>query len=164
MATISTERRRDLVALLVLFAITFAVAALGGLATAGETGPGTWYAGLRKASFNPPNWAFPVAWNLLYAMMALAAWLVWRSGRPDRRMALRWWAAQLAFNLAWSWIFFASHAAVWALAEMLVLWLLIVTTLRAFWRIDARAGALLLPYLAWVTFAIALNGAIVSMN
>ncbi|GIL40262.1 tryptophan-rich sensory protein [Rhodospirillales bacterium TMPK1] len=126
-----------------------------------EVGPGSWYAGLQKASFNPPNWVFPVAWNLLYATIALAGWLIWKRGE---RKALHWWAAQLVFNLAWSWIFFRGHAAVWALAEMLVLWLLIATTVAKFWRIDTRAGALLLPYLAWVTFAITLNGAIVALN
>lgn len=157
-------RTRSLLGLLVFVVVTFAVAALGGLATASEVGPGTWYDGLRKASFNPPNWAFPIAWNLLYATIAVAGWLVWKSGDERRRAALGWWAAQLLFNLGWSWIFFIGHAAVWALAEMLVLWLLIATTIRRFWRVDARAGALLLPYLAWVTFAITLNGAIVARN
>lgn len=125
-----------------------------------------WYAALAKPAFNPPPWAFSVVWPLLFLAMAVAGWLVWRSagGFGAARGAFVLFAIQLALNLLWSALFFGLKAPGAALAEIVVLWLAIAATLVAFWRIDGLAGLLFAPYLAWVSFAVALNAAIWRLN
>ncbi len=149
---------------LVGFVITcFVVAAVGGAATAGAVR--TWYPTLRKPSWNPPAWLFGPVWSVLYLMMAIAAWLVWRArDAGDVTIALGLFGVQLALNLAWSVIFFGLRRPAWALGEIVLLWMSIAATITAFWIHAPIAGALLLPYLAWVTFAGALNGAIFRSN
>jgi tryptophan-rich sensory protein len=155
------EGRRLPRPLLVFVLVTLAVGALGSIAT--EPAIPTWYALLAKPGFNPPNWVFAPVWTTLYIVMAIAAWRVWRgTGTKSVEMAL--FGAQLIFNLAWSWIFFAAHLLLPALVEMAVLALLVAATLVAFWRRDRIAGALMLPYLAWLGFAFALNWAIWRLN
>ena len=126
---------------------------------------GEWYAGLTKPSWNPPNWLFGPVWTVLYLLMALAAWLVWRkysfSGASG---ALALFIFQLGLNAAWSWIFFGLHQIGLALFEILVLWAAISLTIIKFWQLNPLAGVLLLPYLAWVTFASVLNLAIWRLN
>jgi tryptophan-rich sensory protein len=123
----------------------------------------TWYAGLAKPSFNPPNWVFAPAWTTLYVMMAVAAWRVWKiTGTKAPEM---WaWMIQLTLNFFWSAIFFSLHLLFLALVEMAALWLAIAVTAVLFWRKDRIAGLLMLPYLAWVSFAFALNFAIWQLN
>lgn len=120
--------------------------------------PGAWYAGLAKPSWNPPSWVFAPVWSTLYLLMAVAAWLVWRrTGFAGAPAALGMFVLQLVLNSLWSYLFFGLHRPGFALIEIVVLWGAIAATLIAFWRISPPAGALLLPYLAWVSFAAALN-------
>jgi tryptophan-rich sensory protein len=125
-----------------------------------------WYAALAKPAFNPAPWVFSVVWPVLFLAMAVAGWLVWRRvGHVGRaRGALALFAIQLALNLLWSALFFGLKAPGAALAEIVVLWLAIAATLVAFWRIDRIAGLLFVPYLAWVSFAVALTAAIWRLN
>lgn len=124
-----------------------------------------WYPGINKPAWNPPAWVFAPAWTFLYATMAVAAWLVWREGgwRSQAR-ALGLFILQWALNALWTPLFFGLHRPGLALIDILALWLAIIATMIAFWRVRRAAGALLAPYLAWVTFAAALNFAIWRMN
>ncbi len=134
-------------------------------ATAGFVSTGGWYTGLAKPTWNPPGWVFGPVWTLLYALMGVAAWRVWRHGGWARQtVALSLFVVQWALNALWTPLFFGLHRPGWALAEILVLLLAILATLRAFWRVDRIAGALLIPYAAWVAFATVLNWAIWQMN
>lgn len=124
-----------------------------------------WYAALQKPSWNPPAWVFGPAWTVLYIFMAVAAWLVWRQGGwKAQGRALGLFLVQWALNALWTPLFFGLHRPGLAFAEIVILWLAIAATLAAFWRINKVAGALLVPYLAWVTFAAALNFAIWRLN
>lgn len=150
-------------ALLISLAICFSVAATGGQWTAGEING--WYRTLARPGFAPPNWVFGPVWTLLYGLMALAAWLVWQTPQsPARSWALGLFAVQLALNLTWTWIFFRQHAIGAALTEIIVLWLAIAATAVAFSRVELRAAWLMAPYLAWVTFASALNAGFWRLN
>ncbi|MGB3938036.1 MAG: TspO/MBR family protein [Burkholderiales bacterium] len=153
---------RDLAALAGFVLLCLAVGAAGGLATA--TSVDTWYPTLAKPAFNPPNWVFGPVWTTLYLLMALAAWRVWRSGAAGARLALGAWALQLALNLCWSLVFFGLQQIGAALAEILVLLAAILLTAFLSWRIDRLAGALYVPYLAWVAFATVLNAALWRLN
>jgi tryptophan-rich sensory protein len=139
-----------------------AVAALFG----GQFLPGPWYASLAKPPWNPPNWLFGPVWAVLYGMIAAAGWMVWRAGGGWRGAALPLglWLVQLVLNAAWSWLFFGMHRMDQALAEITVLWLLILACTLLFWRIRPLAGAMMLPYLAWVGFAAFLNFTIWRLN
>jgi tryptophan-rich sensory protein len=120
--------------------------------------PGEWYAGLAKPSWNPPNVVFGPVWTVLYLAMGVAAWLVWkRAGFQGAPWALGLFGVQLALNALWSFLFFGLQAPFVAFVEIVVLWLAILATTVAFWRVSTAAGVLLLPYLAWVAFAAALN-------
>ena len=157
MSTTTASKRHDLVVLAGLLIAAFAVAALGSLATAGNVDG--WYATADKPSFNPPNWLFGPVWTVLYAAMAVAAWLVWRQGGD-----IRVWWVQLTLNLAWTPVFFAGQWLWPALAVIVALDVAVAVTLVSFWRTSRIAGLLFVPYLAWVLFATALNAAIASMN
>jgi tryptophan-rich sensory protein len=124
-----------------------------------------WYAGLNKPEWNPPAWVFAPVWTLLYAMMSVAAWLVWREGGwKSQRRALVLFLLQWLLNALWTPLFFGMHRVGLAFAEITILWLVLVTTLVSFWRARKAAAFLLLPYLAWVSFAAALNFAIWRLN
>jgi benzodiazapine receptor len=144
------------------------VALLAAVASAAATGalftPGDWYRGLRKPGWTPPDWLFPVAWTLLYLAMALAAWLVARSGSPLAIPALALWCWQLVLNAVWSPVFFGLRRTGAAAVVIAVLWLALAATTWAFFQVLAVAGLLLVPYLAWVSYAAALNLAIWRMN
>lgn len=149
-------------ALLGWLVLCFAAAGLGAVASAQAP---QFYAQLSKPGWAPPASVFGPVWSLLYLLMAIAAWLVWRAfGAPARRTAIAVFVAQLGLNALWSWVFFTWHQGGWALANVLVLWLLIVATVVLFWRVRPLAAALLLPYLAWVGFASALTLAVWRMN
>ena len=143
---------------------TVAVGSLSGLATANSID--TWYATLEKPFFNPPNWVFGPAWTLLYILMGYAAGRVWSSTANAglKRSALTAYVVQLLLNAAWSILFFALHAPLVALVEMLFLWATIIWSIRWFKQVDSLAWKLLVPYLLWVSFAAILNGAIVVLN
>jgi tryptophan-rich sensory protein len=123
----------------------------------------TWYAALAKPSWNPPNWIFAPVWTLLYVMMGVAAWLVWKTGdRIGPAMVL--FGLQLVFNLLWSLIFFGLRSPGLALIEVVFLWGGVLLTMLAFFGRQSTAGWLFVPYLAWVSFAAALNAAIWWLN
>lgn len=127
--------------------------------------PGAWYDALAKPAWTPPGAVFGPVWTVLYALMGVAAWLVWRRrGFAGAGPALAVFLAQLVLNALWSYLFFGAQRIDAALLDIAALWLLILVTAVLFWREDRRAGALLLPYLAWVGFAAALNFAIWRLN
>jgi tryptophan-rich sensory protein len=138
---------------LVLFLLAaFVPAAIGAAFPAPE-----YYARLEKPRWAPPTWLFGPVWTALYALIGVAAWLVSRRGGDGSRGALRLWGGQLALNAAWTPLFFGLRAPGVALGEMVALWVAVVATTAAFLRQRVAAGALLVPYLAWVSFAAALN-------
>lgn len=144
------------------FALCFAIAALGGLASVEAA---SFYLSLVRPAWAPPAWLFGPAWAVLYTLMALAAWLVWRrAGFRAGRSALVLFTLQLLPNAAWSWLFFVVHTGRYSTLDITLLWLLIAATLVAFARIERRAALLLVPYLAWVSFAFALNVAVWRLN
>jgi tryptophan-rich sensory protein len=122
-----------------------------------------WYASLTKPSFNPPNFVFAPVWTALYVMMAVAAWRAWRV-EGVRSVALTLYFLQLTLNFLWSLVFFAQHQIAMALADIAGLWIAIVATTIAFFRADQVAGLLMLPYIAWVSFAAVLNADIWRLN
>ena len=153
---------KDRKKLLAALAICYGVAAVGSLSTLPEIP--TWYAELAKPAFTPPNWLFGPVWTLLYTLMAVALYLVWRTDQPQRESALGVFALQLGLNLAWSVAFFGLHWPELALVIIVLLGLAIGATMRVFWRISRPATYLLVPYLLWVGFAGALNAAIAALN
>ncbi|BAL06159.1 MULTISPECIES: TspO/MBR family protein [Bradyrhizobium] len=124
--------------------------------------PGAWYAGLAKPDFVPPNWAFPVAWTILYIMIAVAGWRTFRRERSGRAMQV--WAAQLALNFVWSPVMFTMHQIGAALVILICLFVAIVTYISLETSRDRLAAALFVPYAAWVAFAGVLNAAIWRLN
>lgn len=120
--------------------------------------PGDWYASLAKPSWNPPSSVFAPVWTTLYVLMGVAAWLVWReAGFSRARVALSLFVVQLVLNSLWSYLFFGLQKPMIAYIEIIVLWCAILATLVSFWKVRPSAGALLIPYLLWVSFAAALN-------
>ncbi len=155
-------RRHAALAALPLAAVV-ATSLLGQLATFPNLAP--WYEGLAKPSFNPPNWVFGPAWTMLYALMAYAAYRILKlEPSPAQRTAIVLFYAQLALNSAWPWMFFAAHSPALGLANIVPQLLLVVAAATAFIRLDRIAGICLLPLIAWVTFATALNAAIWRLN
>jgi tryptophan-rich sensory protein len=143
--------------------LCFAVGGVAGAGTGGDVNG--WYRTLARPSFAPPDWIFGPVWTLLYAMMAVAVWRVGLSAAsPLRTWSITLFLAQLALNFAWPWIFFRFHALGAGLIEIVVLWLAIVATISVFGRISPLAAWLMAPYLAWVTFATALNAGFWKLN
>jgi tryptophan-rich sensory protein len=163
MTTASKPPRRWLILVLLLM-LTLGIGFLGSLVTLPQIP--TWYATLNKPSFTPPNGLFGPVWTLLYVMMAVAAWRVWvrAASGTARRLALTAFSVQLALNAVWSPVFFGLRAPAFGLVIILCLLVALAATLVLFWRVDRIAGLLLVPYLAWIAFATALNGAIVVLN
>lgn len=142
--------------------LSFAAAAIGAVASVQAA---TFYQQLVQPSWAPPSSMFGPVWSLLYALMGIAAWLVWRDGGWRRqRGVLALFVLQLAVNALWSWLFFGWHRGALAFTNIVLLWLLIAATVIGFWRVRPLAGALLLPYLCWVSFAAALNFAVWQLN
>jgi tryptophan-rich sensory protein len=125
-----------------------------------------WYRTIAKPSFTPPNWAFPVAWSLLFVLMGVAFWRVLRApaSAPRRGAAVALFLAQLVVNVGWSLAFFGAHSPLYGLVVIVPFWLLIAATAAAFYAVDRAAGWLLAPYLAWVSFAAVLNATIWRLN
>lgn len=158
--TVTIRGMRSGLVLLAWLLLCFGTAATGAFFP-----PGEWYASLNKPSWNPPTWVFGPVWSTLYAMMAVSAWLVWRQGgfaRQSRVLGL--FLLQLALNAAWSPLFFGLQRPAVAFAEIIVLWLAIAGTIVAFWRVQRIAAGLLVPYLAWVSFAAFLNWTLWRLN
>lgn len=157
------SKQKDVLGFVGWLIVTFAASVVGARASIEA---GVFYGQLVQPSWAPPPWLFGPVWTTLYALMAIAAWLVWRSNGTSsrRRLALALFVAQLALNALWSWLFFAWRLGALAFAEVVLLWMLVVATLVAFWRVRPLAGTLLMPYLAWVSFAAVLNYAVWQLN
>jgi tryptophan-rich sensory protein len=137
----------------------------GGVGSSASINAAGFYGQLVQPSWAPPAWLFGPVWSVLFTLMAVSAWLVWRAnGFRGAGAALKLYAAQLVANALWTWLFFAWKQGAIAFAEIVVLWLLIAGTIFGFWRLHRLAALLLVPYLAWVTFAAALNLALWRLN
>jgi translocator protein len=140
------------------------VGSLGSLVT--TTGPGSWYAVLQKPIFTPPGWVFAPVWITLFVLMGIAVWLVWESGiqHRDVQVALGIFSVQFILNILWSFLFFGLRSPFFGLIDIILLWIMIAATIGAFYRVKKSAAYLLIPYIAWVSLASALNGAVLYMN
>jgi len=157
----SRTRAGSSVALAISVLAVVLASGLGGLATSSAED----YGRLRQPGFAPPSWVFGPTWTVLYALMAIAAWLVWRTGpAPDTRRALTLYTVQLVLNAGWTPLFFGLGWRGIAFLELGALLLALIATVVLFWRRSAVAGALLLPYLAWSVFAWCLNFAVWQLN
>jgi benzodiazapine receptor len=154
----------DILKLVLSIVICQAAGFLGSLATTPSIA--TWYKTITKPSFNPPNAIFGPVWITLYLMMGVSLFLVWKRGAAAAgvKAALVLFFVQLALNTLWSILFFGFHQPMWAFFEIIILWLFILLSLIAFWRITLPAGLLMVPYLLWVSFASVLNFAIWRLN
>lgn len=149
----------------ILALIGFLAACFGIAATGAVFRPGAWYRQLAKPVWTPPDWLFAPVWTVLYAAIAVAGWLVWRrAGFAGAPGALGLYALQLLLNGLWSWLFFGLQRPDLALIDIVAMGLVIAATIAAFWVHHAGAALLLLPYLAWVSFAAALNFSIWRLN
>jgi tryptophan-rich sensory protein len=151
--------------LLISIAIPFFVGVSGSFFTTAET-LNNWYAGLNKPSFNPPDWIFGPVWTTLYIMMGIAAFLVWLKGLENKpvRIVLACFIVQLFLNAIWTPLFFGLHSPLLGLIDIVLLLNAIIVTIYAFFQISRPAALLLIPYLAWVCFATALNAGIYMLN
>lgn len=157
-----TQRMQG-IGLVVLIVICLGAGGLGAALTTPEIH--AWYRTIVKPSWNPPDRVFGPVWTVLYLMMAVAAWLVWKpAGLRAAAVPLAFFMVQLLLNISWSWIFFRLHQPGWAFVEIVMLWFAITTTMVAFFSRSRLAGWLLVPYLAWVTFASVLNFTIWQLN
>ena len=155
-------RQKQIVGFVGWLIVSFIAAAIGGAASF-QAAP--FYTHLVRPDWEPPPSIFGPVWTVLYTLMGIAAWLVWRvGGFRAAKSALTLFLVQLTLNALWSWLFFGWHRGAFAFADILVLWALIVGTLISFWRIRPLAGALLAPYLLWVSFACALNYSVWQLN
>ena len=158
----TVPRNKQILGLVAWLAVCFIAAAIG---AAASVQAGAFYTQLIRPEWAPPPGLFGPVWTTLYALMGIAAWLVWRMGGfRAARTALTLFLVQLAFNALWSWLFFGGHLGALAFMDIILLLVLIVATLIAFWRIRPLAGALLVPYLLWVSFATALNYSVWQLN
>lgn len=151
--------KQSIPVLLAFIVITFAASIPGQI-----NGPGEWYNSLVRPPLTPPGWVFGVAWTLLYLLIAVSAWLVWRTPHPNRNRALGLWGLQLFLNAAWSPVFFGAERPDLALGIMVLLLIALLATIHQFRRINRRAALLLLPYLAWLGFATYLNLGFLVLN
>lgn len=136
--------------------IPLAIGFLGSLLT--FTSIDTWYAGLNKPSFNPPNWVFGPVWTTLYILMGISLFIVWKNGiNKSNRLAISIFFVQLMLNLFWSFLFFGLQSPFWGLIEIVILWIFILLNILFFSKISRTAALLLIPYIIWVTFAAFLN-------
>ena len=152
----------EIIGLFAWLGVCFAAATLGGLASVQAE---SFYSDLVQPAWAPPPWLFGPVWTVLYTMIGVAAWLIWRKGGfATHRVALSLFLLQLAVNALWTWMFFAWLLGALAFVNIIVMWGVIAATLALFWRANKLAGALLAPYLAWVTFAGALNFSLWQLN
>lgn len=149
--------------LIVSVLLTVGLGTLSGLLTASEIT--TWYATLVKPSFNPPNFLFAPVWIILYTLMAISFYLIWNEEpSPKRDKALALFIIQMVFNILWSFIFFNQHAIFLAFLDIVLMWLFIIFSMVAFYKINPKASLLLVPYIIWISFAMLLNFAIWNFN
>ncbi|MBL7977905.1 MAG: tryptophan-rich sensory protein [Bacteroidetes Order II. Incertae sedis bacterium] len=151
----------SLIPLLLFIAFSFGAAVIGG-----QFSPQSeWYEALKKPDWQPPGYLFGLVWTPLYVLIGVSGWLAWRKGGfVGAPLAFGVYVLQWLLNAAWSWLFFGLHEMQWALYEIFVLWVLIGVNIWLFWRIDAWAGGLLVPYWIWISFATLLNYTLVQLN
>lgn len=155
-------KTKQIIGFIAWLAVCFIAAAIGSAASI-QAGP--FYTQLVRPEWAPPSNLFGPVWTILYALMGIAAWLAWRAGGfRAARTALTLFLVQLAVNALWSWLFFEWHLGGLAFADIVLLWVLIIATLIAFWRVRPLAGMLLIPYLLWVSLASALNFSVWQLN
>lgn len=153
---------RQFIGLIAWLAVSFIAAAIG---AAASVRAGSFYTQLVRPDWAPPPEVFGPVWTVLYALMGISAWMIWRvGGFRAARTALTLFLVQLAVNALWSWLFFGWHLGALAFADIVVLWALVLATLIVFWRLNRWAAALLVPYLLWISFAAALNLAVWQLN
>ena len=157
-------KRNNIVKLVVAILIPLFVGLVGSVFTFPSIAG--WYAGLRKPAFTPPSWLFGPAWTALYLLMGVSLYLVWRKGlkRKGVKEAMEMSGVQLALNALWSLLFFGLHSPLYGLIGIIALWFAIVATIIKSYRVSRTAGILLLPYILWVTFALALNLGVLLLN
>jgi len=150
--------------LAVFLAICLGAMALGGLMT--KPAILDWYMTLNRPTFSPPNWVFGPVWTALFILMAVAGWKIWSLGTKNKLvlLGLGLFAAQLVLNVGWSYLYFYKQNISAAFIEIMVLWATILAMLLVFYRLEPRAGLMIIPYLAWVSFATVLNGAFWALN
>lgn len=153
---------------IVKFIISIIVCQIAGLIGSVFTMPSipTWYAALKKPSFSPPNWLFGPVWIVLYVLMGISLYIVWKKRLKNKeiRVGILLFGIQLVLNTLWSIIFFGLQNPMYAFVEIVVLWFAITLTIYHFWKIDKKAAYLLIPYILWVTFASILNFSIWRLN
>lgn len=155
--------KKDWWKLVVTLLASFMAAAIGSLFTFSSIP--TWYAGLHRSILTPPNWVFGPVWTLLYILMAVAAFLVWRKiEKPEARQGLIFWGEQLVLNAVWSIIFFGQHQIILGFVTIVILWLIILINIIWFFRVSRAAGWLMIPYVLWVSFASILNYSVWLVN
>ncbi len=153
----ATRRLPDGDSILAAIGFVLLINVVGGLPGLLSSPDSAWFRALEKPAVYPPEIAFPIVWTALFTLMGVALWLVWRADAPARRLALGLFALQMVFNVAWTPTFFALEELFLGLVVIVALWGLVVATIVAFNRVDRRAAGLLVPYLAWITFAAVLN-------
>ncbi len=158
----SMNKLRQIAGLVVSLLVVFGIATLGGLLT--NLSVATWYPTLNKPSWTPSGATIGAIWTILYTVMGIAAWIVWRRGSGGRQRPLEIYALQLLLNAGWSALFFGLRSPGLALLEICILWLAILATSLTFWKVSKLAGVLMVPYLIWVGFAGVLNALIWKMN
>ena len=143
--------------------LTVGLGGAGGYFTVNEIK--SWFVTLNKPSFNPPNYLFGPIWSLLYFLMGISLYLIWQQPRStQRKQAITIFLIQFALNVSWSFIFFKQHQILWALVDIIALWLFILITILSFAKLNKTAALLLVPYISWVSFATLLNAAIWLLN
>ncbi len=157
-----STKTKDIAALVAWLAISFAISAIGAAASINAK---SFYSQLTQPHWAPPAWLFGPVWTVLFILIGISAWLVWRSGSfHNHRKMLCLFLAQLIANALWSWLFFAWQLGWLAFVEIVLLWSLIVTNIVSFWSVRPLAGVLFVPYLLWVSFAAALSYALWQIN
>jgi tryptophan-rich sensory protein len=149
----------SLISLAVFFTACFGAASSGAVFK-----PGRWYENLKKPRWNPPNWAFPVVWTILFTMIAVSGWLVWQTAGLAAGAALAVYAVHLVINGVWSWLFFGKQRLDLAMVDVIFLWAMIAAMIIAFQPYSVTASLLLVPYLLWVSVAAALNFRLLQLN
>jgi tryptophan-rich sensory protein len=142
----------------------FASGSFAAASTGGVFRPGPWYAALRKPSWTPPNWAFPIVWTILFCAIAVSGWLVWETAGREAWPALVLFGAHLVVNAAWSYLFFGRRRLDWAMVDVVLLWAMIAALIAVFAPINRLAALLLAPYLVWVSIAAMLNLRLLQLN
>jgi translocator protein len=157
--------KKNIARLIAACGVSLGAGLIGSLTAVGD-GFNSWYSTIEKPAFTPPNWVFGPVWTILYLLMGVAAFLVWRKGLQLRtvRIALGWFLVQLVLNTLWTPIFFGLHHIGWAFAVIVLLWVAIAVAMYCFSRVSTTAAILLVPYLLWVSFATVLNGSIWRLN